>query len=132
MWRDAPLAKRGLLGKQALGLSEQLFGGRLGVLKVGNHAGHFQNGKNQVHRRRNEEYQCIHGDVAWFEVTYNEVLTRSENVTVQLVIISGDQNYDYASFGGVAAGVPEFSTVTLGLAVMGTIFGLNFLRKKKK
>ena len=81
---------------------------------------------------RNEEYQCIHGDVAWFEVTYNEVLTRSENVTVQLVIISGDQNYDYASFGGVAAGVPEFSTVTLGLAVMGTIFGLNFLRKKKK
>ena len=67
--------------------------------------------------------RCSAGDEAFVKVDYQQQLWTSDPVGV-----SSGEFYDYAGIE-TAVGVPEFSTVTLALAIIGGSLGLVVLRK---
>ena len=68
--------------------------------------------------------RCIAGDEAWIDVEYQGQTWTSDRVTVDSEIF-----YDHATVNAFI-GVPEFSTATLGLAVVFGCLGLVLLRKR--
>lgn len=68
--------------------------------------------------------RCIAGDDAWIEVDYQGQTWTSDPVTVESALF-----YDHATVNAFV-GVPEFSTYTLGLAVIFGCLGLVLMRRR--
>ncbi len=69
--------------------------------------------------------RCKAGDMAWIEVDDGE-----NSMTSDKVEVVPEMAYNHASVNAWV-GVPEYTTYTMGLAIVGVSAGLIFLSKKK-
>jgi hypothetical protein len=72
--------------------------------------------------------RCVKGDMAWFTVDYNGKTYTSEQVEVEKLKTTHRPIYHYYR-ADTSVSVPEFTTITLGVAIAGAMLGLVFLRK---
>lgn len=71
--------------------------------------------------------KCDVGDTVWMEVKYDDQKIMSEPTTLEQRQSPKSKTYNYGSFG---IDVPEFSPVSLGVAVLGVTLGVAALRRK--
>jgi len=76
--------------------------------------------------------QCTYGDEAWIQVEYNGREYESDHILIPKRIVkrSSSSKKSSGSSSDPPIGVPEFSTVTLAIAILGSGLGIAFLRKR--
>lgn len=77
-----------------------------------------------------EKRRCAEGDEAWVVIHYNKQDFESEHKEVEETIRHDPPHKGPVNYAEFDVAVPEFSTITLAVAIIGGCLGLAFLRKR--